>query len=495
MKKIYPLLGAVLFAVLPLAADDFSFDDLMSGDVSTDSGSGDDFDFGSDFGFGDTGSSASALSISGDAELSLREIAGDDNWDDLLEGSEWDWSPSLTLDLLYTTDKADFTANLNVNEDDLSDDLFNELAITWYEDKFTLAAGYQEVVWGKGDKVHVVDMLNPMDYTDFLNADYLDRKIAQPMLKVNIPHSRNGQLELVYVPFFEGDSYAYEGTWATSDAVALMSTLETAVKNSAYAEYNAASAYGDEYATAAMISYLSGHDEADELLPDTDSLKYGQAAIRGTASLGAVDLGAMYWFGYNRQPTVYYTGSDLEYYYGTYGYDDFDIDYDQLQVFGLEAGAVAAGFNLRAEAAYYMTEDYDGSDEDIINPSFEYVIGFDRNLPVSNLNLNLQANGSYTLFYDEIESAYDVEYGDDETFTLIICKLSDTWNHEKVKPEVTMIYCAEDQSGQISPAVAMDVDGNLSFEAKVTMFWGDDDSFFGYFDDNDFLELNAMFSF
>ena len=73
----------------------------------------------------------------------------------------------MTLDLLYSTEKADFSASLNVNEGDLTDDLFDELAVTWYEDGFSLSAGYQEVVWGKGDKIHVVDVLNPMDYTDF----------------------------------------------------------------------------------------------------------------------------------------------------------------------------------------------------------------------------------------------------------------------------------------------------------------------------------------
>jgi hypothetical protein len=485
MKKIAAFLVSALLIVLPVAADDFDFGDLSGSDM------------GGDFDFGGGSSSTSALSISGDMNLSLREMTGEDNWDDLLESSSWDYDTNLTLDILYSADKTEFSASLDIDEDDLSevDHIFDDLTVTYYGDKATVSAGYQIVVWGKGDKLHVVDVLNPLDYTDFLNADYLDRKISQPMLKIDVPNKLNGKFEFVYVPTFEGDSYSYDGDWATSDASSLYSYLETGVTNSALAEYDTYASYGGSYSTAAMISYLSSHDETDELLPDTDSLQYGQAAVRGTATFGAVDLGAMYWFGYNRQPTVYYTGSYSDYISSTYSYEDFDIDYDQLQIFGLEAGSVLAGFNLRAEAAYYMTKDYDGTDDDITNPSFNYVIGFDRGLPVSNLNINIQATGSYTLFYDEIESAYDVEYGDDETFTLIVAKLSDTWNHEKIKPGVTMVYCAEDQSGQVKPEVEVDVDGNMSFGISGTMFWGDDDDFFGYFDDNDFLELSASYSF
>ena len=226
-----------------------------------------------------------------------------------------------------------------------------------------------------------------------------------------------------------------------------------------------------------MLQYITEHDEADELLPDTDSLEYGQAAVRGTASIGGVDLGAMYWYGYNRRPTLSYQ-SDGDAYAGEF--EDYSLVYDKLQVIGLEAGSVVAGFNLRGEAAYYMSEDYDGTDADVINPSFNYVAGFDRGLPVNNLNVNIQVNGSWTLFSDGIEAG-DVEDGDDETFTLVVAKLSDTWNHEKVKPEVTVVYCAEDKSGQVKPAVAMEVDGNLSFEVSGTVFWGEEDSFFRLF--------------
>ena len=60
---------------------------------------------------------------------------------------------------------------------------------------------------------------------------------------------------------------------------------------------------------------------------------------------------------------------------------------------------------MRAEAAYYLTEDIAGDDPEVPNNSLEYLLGFDVDLGISSLNLNVQGTGSYILNSDAIDEA------------------------------------------------------------------------------------------
>ncbi|MBN2627709.1 MAG: hypothetical protein JXA95_13655 [Spirochaetales bacterium] len=468
-----------LMILAPLGADDFDFGDFMAGDE------------------GGAAASVPSLDMGGTLSVPFRASWGDwtegDNWkrENLEEGS-CTVDPDLKLDLSFSSDKADFKAVINANEADMEDNLFDELSLTVYGDNMTAALGWQKVVWGKGDKVHVLDVLNPMDYTDFLNPDYLDRKIAQPMIDVAIPHRLNGKLELVYVPFFTADKLSSEGAWVMGETQDLINRVQGYVQAEAISRfagtYDAAVGnYGDTLANAmaaaAQTAFLSENSSLVAFLPDTASLKYGQAGVRLTATLGQADLGAVYYAGRYRTPSVSGTS-----------YDSLDIDYDPVQVFGLEAGMVLAGFNLRGEGAYYMTQDIAGDDKDVHNNSLNYVAGFDRDVPLHNVNVNLQVTGAYILNHDRIESG-DIEADSDLTETTLVCNLSDSYNHEKVEPEVTLSYRVEDRSGMVKPSVDWNVDGNLTLTGSGTFLWGDDESFFGQFAGNDYVSLEAAYSF
>ena len=464
MRKIASCAMILVTAASLLSADDFDFGELLGGDE------------------GGAVVSAPALEVGGSLSVPFR--AG---WGNMTDGKSWDRDsmengsctvdPDLKLDLSFSSDKADFKAVINANEGDLEDNLFDELSLTFYGDNVTTALGWQKVVWGKGDKVHVLDLLNPMDYTDFLNPDYLDRKIAQPMISVSIPHSLNGRLELVYVPFFNADKMATEGRW-------MMNEMEKKVTGVTGIVTAQAAGIVDTYS---RIMFLSKYSSIDAFLPDTNTLEYGQAGTRLTATLGQVDLGAIYYVGRNRTPSVSISGTTVS---------DISVSYDPLQVFGMEVGTVLAGFNLRGEGAYYMTGDLEGDDPEVHNNSVKYVAGFDRDIPVHNVNVNIQVAGGLVMNHDKTaDLARDVENGSDATETTLLCNISDSFNHEKIKPEVILTYRAEDSSGMVKPSLDWDVDGNLSFTFGGTILWGEDDSFFGQFDDNDYVFLNAEYQF
>jgi len=496
--------------------DSMSFNDASSGDESFGDESSDDFTF-DDFGSEETAGSdeSSSLSITGEASLSSRLYTGnvseDETWED--DNSSWVSTPEAKIELGYEAGDFELFTSINVNEDVITDnpsDIFEEAYVRWYGENMYISVGNQIEVWGKGDKVHVVDVLNPKDYTDYLNPDYLDRQIAQSMLKVNMPVGMNGLFELAYVPFFEATRLSSEGSWVQADSSELLSTIITAVENTAatafsstysstYATYLAATsdtvtsnAAATAAATAAMSSAADTYGDSSYYFPTYDSLTDGQYGARFTTSFAGVDVGAMYYYGFNRLPSVVLSNDPTA---SDFTVDDISIDYDRMQVFGVEAGTVLFGFNLRGEGAFYLTDDIDGDDAEVHNSSLNYVAGFDRGLPYNNLNVNLQFTGSYMLNNDEITSALDVEYGDDESEHNMLLKVSDTYNHEKIKPDVTVLYNLSDESGFVRPTVAMEWDGQFSSKVSATVFWGDDDSANGQFDDNDFVKFEAVYSF
>ena len=68
---------------------------------------------------------------------------------------------------------------------------------------FQVEAGKLRVVWGKGDKLHVLDNFNSDDYTNFIVPEYINRRVSIPMLRASysVPSNSNITVEGIYTPF------------------------------------------------------------------------------------------------------------------------------------------------------------------------------------------------------------------------------------------------------------------------------------------------------
>ena len=88
-----------------------------------------------------------------------------------------------------------------------------------------------KVVWGKGDKLHVLDNFNADDYSDFIIPDYLDRRISTPMVRAvySLPLA-NMNLEGVYTPLLPVDRFATSGRWTPAQVGALTGTVTMAAE-------------------------------------------------------------------------------------------------------------------------------------------------------------------------------------------------------------------------------------------------------------------------
>ena len=219
LNKYILMTSALLMGATGAFADDFdSFDD-----------------FG-DFGGSSSSGSSSVLEVNGSVTTDIRAYVDTSDKDDKDGADKIDVSaiPSAKLDLKYSGNKSDLELKLKVDEDTVKNhpvDVIDEAVLRGYFDNLTLEAGKMKVVWGKGDKLHVLDNFNADDYSDFIIPDYLDRRVSTPMVRavLSLPFA-NMNLEGVYTPFLPVDRFATTGCWTPAQVLELTDGVTSSAK-------------------------------------------------------------------------------------------------------------------------------------------------------------------------------------------------------------------------------------------------------------------------
>lgn len=436
-----------------------------------------------DGGFASDSFSGSPFSFALETEMTARAMLGggylDGYFHDSHGGDLVFLDPSAKLDFGYASEKTDFRLVLRADRDVLAfwpQDIIGEFTARAYLGDFVLEAGKMKVVWGKGDEVHVVDNFNANDYTNFIFPSYIDRRIAEPMLRL-VWNGANLRAEAVYTPVMTADRFAEDGPWVPGPVRDLSGRASSAVLAQADAALKADNA-------GLLLAALSA---ADSLVPDTSCFDYGQAGFRLTGTAGLADWGVSYYIGHRKQVSaVWDAAQDLP-----------ELGYDRLQVFGLEGAAALGRFNLRAEAAYWMTEDFAGTDPGVHNHSVQWVAGFDVDLPIHNLNVNIQNNGAVVLHGGETGSPLDVDYDAKQRHTnnKIILRLSDSFLYEKLNLELRFLWGIERADFILFPSVRYNVSPELEFALSGMYITGKEDSEFSYWQDNSFVQLGVKYTF
>lgn len=195
-------------------------------------------DFGGDSFESDSFGSGSSSSLEAGATVSteVRGYVGDLFWIENPKGSDVSLMalPKAVISLKYNGSKSDVELKLRGDEDIIKNhpvDVIDELVLRGYFGNLTAEAGKMKVVWGKGDKLHVIDNFNSDDYTDFIIPDYLDRRISTPMLRAvySMPFA-NMNIEAVYTPLLPTDRFAANGRWAPAQVSALTDSVTSLAK-------------------------------------------------------------------------------------------------------------------------------------------------------------------------------------------------------------------------------------------------------------------------
>ncbi len=512
-----------------------SFDDDSFGSFGDDS-------FGS---FGDDGSSSSALTFSGDLSLDARYYFSKEESKQFLSGLRATTSapifdrdskgerirffdttlkaiPKAKIGIKYSGSMSEASLSVNLTEQTLKDyheDIIDELIIRGYflDNALTVEGGKMKIVWGKGDKLHVLDNFNADDYTDFIVPDYIDRRISTPMFRVVYSQASASALSLegVFTPFMPKDRFAKKDSmWIPAAYKKLASSIESLVMA--------------KVAAGKMSLADAANFDSDDLSPDLYNLKYAQAGLRLTGTASSFDWGVSYYYGHYKQPsanaeeTVTMMNlatllpaamaagnasevarlSELRTKYLTSGISLPKLEYDRKQTFGIEAATVLGRFNLRAEACYNLTDDFSGTDPWVHNNSVGWLFGFDMDIPISNININIQEIGNYILKNDQMTKGLfkelDVDYDPKGRYTndKFVINISDSWMHDKLKPEVTVMWGIERGDIIVQPKVAYSPTPELTLSLSgMYIYCRDEYSEFYEWKNNDFVNFGIRYQF
>lgn len=379
------------------------------------------------------------------------------------------------LDFQAKGNSAEAGFKLKVSKEILTDDptkLIDEAYVRFFKGPLTLEGGLLKLAWGKADSLGPLDVLNPTDYSDLTVTDTLERKIAQPMIHATLALGDFSALQLVYLPSFQANTIPWDGRWEPGAVAEQLATLE---------------------------GWEMNIDNLD--LPTTNSLGWSQAGARITTSVGGVDLGAQYYWGYLRNPAISIEDLATAYYAYTYMGGAaatanlmIDILYNRYHQIGVDAATVLAGFNLRSELAANITGDFSGDDPDVYNPSVAWSLGFDRDL-IWGVNLNLQGTGMVRLMDDQVGAeGTDIEGGTDMSATTITAVLSKKFLKDTVETKLVGLYEVEAEDYLLTPQLLYYIDdATLSLSGGI--FGGSADGALGYYADNSYVKVSFSYKF
>jgi hypothetical protein len=401
-----------------------------------------------------------------------------------------------------------------------------------------IEGGLRKVSWGRADSLSVLDIINPLNLTDLTVSDPMDQKMAQTMLRAVARLGDHATLDAIYLPFYEPNKIAFDGRWAPRQVRDLREQAHTELFDGLYKQYKAtafATAYTAAYSAAYPLAYaaalaagaaatdaaataastannqattvatdtVAGQEDLlaeeaaadadagiDDLVdgPDTRTFAYGQAGARLAVSLGPVDLGAQYLYGYLPAQVINADPASIEDNGGKIA-----VTYNRYHHAGVDAAAVVAGFATRFELGVNVTDDLEGNDPLVYNPSLGWAAGFDRDL-FAGLNVNLQARGTIRLLHDKISGEYDMERDTEPTTTQVALALSQRLFRDAIEWRLAAVMSPEDLDFAIDPSIAIAV-GDAELEVFGRIFGGNEEGDLGQFASQSYAGVRLSYVF
>src|SRR5262245_17634746 len=152
--------------------------------------------------------------------------------------------------------------------------------------KVDLKLGLQQVVWGQADGLRVLDVINPLDYREFILEDFIDSRRPLWLARADAPVGA-GSLQLIWVPYFAPGRLP-----AADNEFGLGESFWLGLIGAAASESN-----------LPQLPYRVERTERPAY-----QLKSSQFGARYSRSVGKWDLTANYFYGWEDTPTNYLGG-------------------------------------------------------------------------------------------------------------------------------------------------------------------------------------------
>lgn len=331
--------------------------------------------------------------------------------------------------------------------------------------KVDVKLGLQQVVWGQADGLRVLDVINPLDYREFILEDFIDSRRPLWLARADAPVGK-GSLQLIWVPYFAPSRLP-----GPDD------------------EFGLGPSFG-----LGLISAATGNANLPLLPFRVEStgrpayqLKSSQFGGRYSRSIGAWDLTANYFYGWEDVPTSYLRGVAL----APSPTLVIKPRYDRKEVFGGTAatnfGAVVlrleAGWNRNKSAAVTTLPPVTGFAK---FGQFSSVVGVDY-----SARTWLWISGQYFL---QFVSAPQSQLLFPRYNHLASIYFRTNFLRETLRPEFFVLTGLNQQQYLLRPRVTKTVGDHWSVSLGADFFGGRPTNIFGYFDTRDraVLELKWL---
>ncbi len=321
----------------------------------------------------------------------------------------------------------------------------DEAYATIYLGKVELTAGKMRRFWGSTDGVNPVDVLNPRD----LSFPPDGEKLAVPLVHAGV-YADDVKVEFAVVPLF---------TPAILPGAAWRPALTPRLP-------------------PGMTVVGVDAPEVNRPAAELGNIQFG---VRGTLDLGQFDVSATYFHGFRSQPTQ---SARLEP-TGTPGQVRLQpvLNYDRIELLGLDFSGTVGDVVLRGEAAYQITADPDGTDPATGNHALQAVLGGEYLIPGGPRTV-VQAIFDYT--------APDAGEAADTAYKLMLAMMYQP--NTRTQLDLGWIQSL-DGSGLLMPAVGYSFADGVTGEAKAYVFYGGDGSEFGDWRENSQLRVSVAYAF
>ncbi|HRQ09916.1 MAG: hypothetical protein WC972_00520 [Trueperaceae bacterium] len=321
----------------------------------------------------------------------------------------------------------------------------DEAYATVYLGQLELTAGKLRRFWGSTDGVNPVDVLNPRDLTFPPDSE----KLAVPMLHGSV-YADDVSVEFAVVPVFT-PARLPGAAWRPAVTPQLPPGMT-------------------------LVGVLPPEDNRPAA--ELGNVQFG---ARGTLDLGQFDVSATYFHGFRSQPTQSARIEPT----GTPGQVRLQpvLDYDRMDLLGIDFSGTVGDVVLRGEAAYQITGDPDGTDPTVGNHSLQAVLGGEYLIPGGPRTV-VQAIFDYT--------APDAGQDPKTDYKAMVAM---TYQPDaRTQLDLGWIQSL-DGSGLVMPGVSYSFADGVKGEAKAYVFYGGDGSEFGDWRDNSQLRVSLAYSF
>lgn len=344
----------------------------------------------------------------------------------------------------------------------------DEAYINLYLGNFDVRVGKQIYAWGRADGFNPTDNLTAWDFSDLLDTD--DEKIGVVSARANY-YVGDWSVETVVVPTFTA------------------SLLPAGATSRWWPELPATVPNPRDPQSTLAASYTF----ARPILPD-ESAKNVQYAVKLSGLARGWDFSVSWFDGFDDLPAIHATtvvDSAL-----TTAEITLQSRYHRRRAIGSDFATAFGGLGLRGEAAYYLTEDWDGTDPAIDDPYLQYVLGLDYTfrdvLPGKDLFVLLQWVQEVQMpDRNTIYRLTDLNH----LFRKSLIAKADLSLGEFAKLTFEGVVNFETDGWWARPGLEWSVTDGVKLLAAADLLGGPDDSFFGGFRDNRRLQFRLKYSF